>query len=418
MGIFPEENALKPSSQGNIAYGEEYTKRMKFYIQMILISVFSLSAIGLAFVLSSTYSISLKRFGNPFVLFLKQVLWVSIGLIAMFIFTKIDTSVYNRLIKLILLFGIIIGILPFIPGIGKHKGEAYRWINLGILNVSASEVIKMVLIVYVSVLLSRKKDKINFFNVFLPIFIVAILFFVIVSLQLDISMAFLILTSSVITMYIGGIPLIQIFLTAAVSFVFLLILCERFPYIQNRILAFLDPWSDPFGKGYHFIYMTKSFQNGLLGVGIGNGIIKEKYLPEPHTDSIFSVIGEETGIVGVLTVLTLIVVFFFYSLKLATEREDIYRGSLIIGFSSIISVWGLVSILVNVGLLPPTGTNLPLVSYGGANVLTSLVGVGIIYRCYKELTLHSKYPIQIHPPKRPENQRPSKVATTTTQLKL
>lgn len=366
---------------------ESIQKSTSFYIQMIMISTFSLITIGLAFILSSTYTLSLSRFGNPLSLFLKQLFWVGIGTILMYIFTKIDTSLYSKLVKFLLILGIIVGILPFIPGIGKAKGEALRWINLGFLTISSSEVIKVITIIYISVVLSRKKEKKNFLNVFLPLFIIVTLFFILVSLQLDLSMAFLILTVSIILMFVGGVPLTQILLTVIVSSIFIfLFLGEKFTYLQSRITGFLDPWSDPFGKGYHYIYMIKSFQSGLLGKGIGNGIIKDKYLPEPHTDSIFAVISEETGLLGSITVIILIVILFYYSLKLASEINDNYKSLLIIGFSSTIAIWGLVNILVNIGLMPPTGTNLPLISYGGANMITSLIGIGIIYRCYREFT--------------------------------
>ncbi len=367
----------------------ESVKRAFFYVQMVFISAFSLIAIGLAFILSSTYSLSLQKFGSPFFLFIKQLMWVAVGIVFMYVFTKIDTSLYIKYVKLILLFGIIFSLLPFLPNLGKSRGDAFRWVNLGFISISASEVVKVILILYISVVLSKKRDKKSFFNSFLPMFIVSVLFFIIISLQLDVSMAFLILITSVIMMYVGGIPLFQIVLTVLVSSFFILFLGEKFPYIQNRVFAFLDPWSDPFGRGYHLIYMLKSFQSGIFGVGIGNGTIKLK-LPEAHTDSIFSVIGEEAGLFGVLLVILFMTLMFFYSLKLAMEVRSIYRSLLVIGFSSTVSIWGLVSILVNIGLLPPTGTNLPLLSYGGANLVTSLIGLGIIYRCYKEYVKDSK----------------------------
>lgn len=363
---------------------DNLSRELSFYIQMIIVVAFSLVVIGLTFILSSTYSISIQKYGNPFSLFLRQLLWVGVGILLMLVFSRIDTSLYSKFVKVILLIGIVVSLLPFVPGVGKARGDAYRWINLGILNVSSSEIVKMVLIIYISVVLSRKTDKKNFFSAFLPIFIVAVFFFGVISLQMDVSMAFLILLSSLVVMYVGGVPLTQIILTFIISLSFTFLVSDKLSYLHNRITAFLDPWSDPFGKGYHYIIMLKSFQNGIFGVGIGNGVIKDKYLPEAHTDSIFSVIAEETGIIGTLLVVFLIVMLFYYSIKLAVSIDDTYRSLLVIGFASIISIWGLVNILVNVGLLPPTGTNLPLVSYGGANIVTSFVALGIIYRCYKE----------------------------------
>lgn len=363
---------------------DNLSRELSFYIQMIIVVAFSLVVIGLTFILSSTYSISIQKYGNPFSLFLRQLLWVGVGILLMLVFSRIDTSLYSKFVKVILLIGIVVSLLPFVPGVGKARGDAYRWINLGILNVSSSEIVKMVLIIYISVVLSRKTDKKNFFSAFLPIFIVAVFFFGVISLQMDVSMAFLILLSSLVVMYVGGVPLTQIILTFIISLSFTFLVSDKLSYLHNRITAFLDPWSDPFGKGYHYISMLKSFQNGIFGVGIGNGVIKDKYLPEAHTDSIFSVIAEETGIIGTLLVVFLIVMLFYYSIKLAVSIDDTYRSLLVIGFASIISIWGLVNILVNIGLLPPTGTNLPLVSYGGANIVTSFVALGIIYRCYKE----------------------------------
>ncbi|MCS7298521.1 MAG: putative peptidoglycan glycosyltransferase FtsW [Spirochaetia bacterium] len=371
--------------QKNVGNLDDNLRReLSFYIQMVIVVAFSLVVIGLTFILSSTYSISIQRYGNPFSLFLRQLLWVGVGILLMLVFSRIDTSLYSKFVKVILLVGIVVSLLPFVPGVGKARGDAYRWINLGILNISSSEIVKMVLIIYISVILSRKMDKKNFFSVFLPIFIVAVFFFGVISLQMDVSMAFLILLSSLVVMYVGGVPLIQIILTFVVSLSFTFLVGDRLPYLHNRIIAFLDPWSDPFGKGYHYISMLRSFQNGIFGVGIGNGVIKDKYLPEAHTDSIFSVIAEETGIIGTLLVIVLIVMLFYYSIRLAVRINDTYRSSLVVGFASIISIWGLVNILVNIGLLPPTGTNLPLVSYGGANIITSFIALGIIYRCYKE----------------------------------
>lgn len=379
------ESATRLSSHSVQKTKTEFSK-LTYYVSGIVFSTFLLLIIGLTFVFSSSYSLSLNRYGNPFYIFFKQIIWVIIGLIMMFLFTKIDTNLYRKWLKMLVLLGIIVSILPFVPGLGKSKGEAVRWINLGIITLSSSEVIKLILPLYLSIVLSRKKDKKNFVDVFLPMFIVTVFFFLIVSMQLDLSSALLILITGVVVMYVGGIPLYQIVLTIMVSSLIVFFWGERYIYVQNRIFSFLDPWVDPFNRGYHYIYMLKSFQSGVFGKGLGNGIIKETSLPEPHTDSIFAVIGEETGLIGTTLILVFLVLIFFYSAKLAIEVNDNYKSTLIMGLASVISVWGIVNVFVNLGLLPPTGTNLPLVSYGGSNVVTSLIAVGIIYRIYKEET--------------------------------
>ncbi|MGC8870110.1 MAG: FtsW/RodA/SpoVE family cell cycle protein [Brevinematia bacterium] len=389
------ESVAKFTSHENKVKKE--TSKLTYYVYIIVFLCSSLLVIGLTFVFSASYSLSLNRYGNPFYVFFKQILWVIVGFMAMFIFTKVDTSLYKKWIKLIVFVGIIIGLLPFVPGIGKSKGEAMRWINLGFFTISSSEILKLVLPLYISVVLSRKENKKNFVKVFLPIFIVTIFFFLLISLQLDLSSALLVLATGVIVMYVGGVPLFQIVITIVFSSFFILFWGEKYVYIQNRIFSFLDPWSDPFNRGYHYIYMLKSFENGILGLGLGNGIIKEKYLPEPHTDSIFAVVGEETGLIGTMLILISLVLIFFYSAKLAVNVNDSYKSPLIIGLSSTISLWGVVNVLVNLGLLPPTGTSLPLISYGGSNVITSLIALGIIYRVYKEEVSPNKsnlYPVQ------------------------
>jgi len=302
----------------------------------------------------------------------------------MLVTMKIPTSFYSKYIKLIVLLGIIIGILPFIPGIGKSKGEAVRWVNFGLFSFSSSEVMKLALALYLPVVISRKGDTKNFFTSFLPLFIVTVTFFLMVSLQLDLSNAILMLGCALLVMFLGGVPLRHILITLFTSFVIIFLLSERFRYIQDRLFAFLDPWSDPFNKGYHTIQFLKVFSNGILGTGLGNGIIKEKYLPEPHTDSIFSVIIEETGLVGSLITIASLCMYFISSINLARLVADKYKVLLVFSISSLSVIWAIANIMVATLLIPPTGTNFPFLSYGGTNTIVSFMSVGIIYRVYIE----------------------------------
>jgi|GEM_PF-1260768 cell division protein FtsW len=358
--------------------------KVNFWMELFTISLSVLLIIGIVFSLSSSYSLSNRIYNNPFQIFLRQLLWFAIGILGMLITTRISTSFYSKYIKLIVLFGIIIGILPFIPGIGKGKGEAMRWVNLGVFSFSSSEVMKLILAIYLPVVISRKGDTKKFLNSFLPLFIVTVTFFFIVSLQLDLSNAILILVCAIILMFIGGIPLSHIVITLSTSLLMVFLWTEKFNYIQDRILAFVDPWSDPFNKGYHSIQFLKVFGNGIFGAGLGNGIMKEKYLPEPHTDSIFSVIVEETGLVGSLITIAALTIFFISAMKLASMVNDKYKSLLIVGMASLISIWAISNIMVATLIIPPTGTNFPFLSYGGTNTIVSFLSVGIIYRVYKE----------------------------------
>ena len=358
--------------------------KLNFWIEVFTISFITLVIIGVVFSLSASYALSNKLYNNPFFIFLKQLLWFALGIFAMLVTMKIPTSFYSKYIKLIVLLGIIIGILPFIPGIGKSKGEAVRWVNFGLFSFSSSEVMKLALAIYLPVVISRKGDTKNFFTSFLPLFIVTVTFFLMVSLQLDLSNAILMLGCALLVMFLGGVPLRHILITLFTSFVIIFLLSERFRYIQDRLFAFLDPWSDPFNKGYHTIQFLKVFSNGILGTGLGNGIIKERYLPEPHTDSIFSVIIEETGLVGSLITIASLCMYFISSINLARLVADKYKVLLVFSISSLSVIWAIANIMVATLLIPPTGTNFPFLSYGGTNTIVSFISVGIIYRVYIE----------------------------------
>ncbi len=340
--------------------------------------------LSLVFVYSSSCFISEKLYGDSLEITKKHVIWMFLGISAFFVFSKVDTSIYKKYIKQILALGIIIGLLPFIPGVGKMRGEAIRWINLGFISINTSELIKIVLVLYISSVISIKKDKRSFLRTFLPIFIVTVTFFVIISFQLDISTAFLIFLTAVIVMYVSEIPIRYIILTTLAIAIFLYLWIPNLSYIQARLVSFVDPWSDPFNKGYQSIMFMESFGNGAMGVGIGNGVLKNGRIPEPHTDSLFAVITEEIGFIGGIFVVLLYAIFFILSLKAGRKMNDPYRSPMVIGFASMISVWSLGQIAVVSGVLPPTGVNLSFLSYGGANMLTSCIVLAIIYRSILE----------------------------------
>ncbi len=377
-----EKKALRDLSSSKVKPID--ASKLSFWVEVFTISFSALVIIGVVFSLSSSYALSNKLYNNPFFIFLRQLLWFGLGLLVMLITMKVPTSFYSRYVKFIVLLGIIVGILPFIPGLGKSKGEAIRWVNLGLFSFSSSEVMKLSLAIYLPVVISRKSDTKNFFTSFLPLFIVTVTFFFIVSLQLDLSNAVLMLGSALLVMFLGGIPLRHILITLFTSLVIIFLLSEKFRYIQDRLFAFLDPWSDPFDKGYHTIQFLKVFSNGVLGTGLGNGIIKERYLPEPHTDSIFSVIIEETGLVGSLITIISLVMYFVSAINLARLVNDKYKALLVFSMASLIVIWAIANMMVATLLIPPTGTNFPFLSYGGTNTVISFVSVGIVYRVFIE----------------------------------
>lgn len=346
----------------------------------LLISVLILSIFGLLMIYSASNVWSEYKYNDPYKFIKNQLLFFLIGLIIIYIITKIDINFIKKNSNNILFICFILLVLVLIPGIGKVRNGSRSWFGIGPLGIQPSEFAKLGLIIYTSKYLSSN-DKIikNIKTGLLPLFTIILIFALLIMLEPDFgTMMVIILTLSVL-IYISGPNLkffIKLGLIGLLAITGLIIIA---PYRMKRIVSFLNPWSDPLGSGFQVIqslYAISPFS--LLGTGFNSSVQKNFYLPEPQTDFIFSIIAEEFGIVGSLFVITCFAYIFYRSIKISLKQTDLFKKYLSFGLSFGIILQASLNLAVVTNLIPCTGITLPFLSYGGSSLLISMISIGLI----------------------------------------
>lgn len=363
MKINPDEKDLKNAP--------DYT---------ILYTVLILCGFGLVMVLSASYIISLDSVGDAFFYFRRQAFWVILGLLGMLVTANINYWKWKKIAPYLLLFNFILLALVFVPGLGIEVNEARRWIGLGGMTLQPSEFTKLALVIFTAAFLSKKNINIKDFwnSSFIPLIFLGASFLLIIA-QPDMGTALAISIIVIVIIFAAGVPvkhIVSLALLSIPAFVYL-VLVE--PYRLRRIFSFLDPWEDPLETGYHIIQSLYALgPGGLFGVGLGQSRQKLYYLPEPQNDFIFSVIGEELGFLGAVTVILLFFILIWRGLSIALNTPDVFSSLLAVGLISIVAVQTLINIGVVTGSIPITGINLPFVSAGGSSLFFIMCAMGIL----------------------------------------
>lgn len=351
----------------------------------LLISVLILSIFGLLMIYSASNIWSEYKYNDPYKFIKNQLLFFIIGLILIYIITKIDINFIKKNSNNILLICFILLILVLIPGIGKVRNGSRSWFGIGPLGIQPSEFAKLGLIIYTSKYLSSN-DKIikNIKTGLLPLFTIILIFALLIMLEPDFgTMMVIILTLSVL-IYVSG-PNLKFFIKLAmIGLLAITGLIIIAPYRMKRIVSFLNPWSDPLGSGFQVIqslYAISPFS--LLGTGFNSSIQKNFYLPEPQTDFIFSIIAEEFGIIGSIFVITCFAYIFYRSIKISLKQTDLFKKYLSFGLSFGIILQASLNLAVVTNLIPCTGITLPFLSYGGSSLLISMISIGLILNISK-----------------------------------
>ena len=347
---------------------------------IIILTIMSLLMIGLVMVLSASSIRSFNMFGSSFYFFKRQLITVGIGLIAMFILMKIDYHLYKKLSKIILFGTFLLLVIVLIPGIGQFRGGSRRWIDLGLFGFQPSGVAKLGIIIYFSHYLSKKRDQLDdFFNGILPALIILGAVFFLILIEPDLGTAITIVINSFILIFVAGAKILHMTFLGFTGSIAILYFIFSSDYRRERFTAFLNPWEDPLDSGYHIIQSLLALgTGGFFGVGIGNSKQKFLYLPEPGTDFIFAVLGEELGFLGVFIVIILYLLFFWRGIRTAYRAPDLFGTLLAIGITSMIIIQVFINIGVVSATIPVTGITLPFISYGGSSLLVMLSGVGIL----------------------------------------
>ncbi|MGL5956114.1 MAG: putative lipid II flippase FtsW [Brevinema sp.] len=345
-----------------------------FYLYCIFV------VIGLIFMYSvSRYSGRALNFTDN-AIFIKQFFFALISAFSMLIFAQLDYRLTRVVIKPLFFLSLFLLILVFIPGIGLQIGLARRWINLHFLSFNPSEFAKITLIIYLAHIFVKKHENIaNFVSGLLPPLILVALVFGIILLQSGFSIGAIIVIVMFTMIFAGGASLRHIFSIILLTIPILILAIWNVTYRKDRILAYLDPWRDPSGIGYQSIESLRALAHGgFFGVGLGNSIQKISRLPAAHTDFIFAIIIEEVGLWGGLILMGLFMWFFREGLRVAFRIEDPYGRLLSFGITTLIITHALLNMMINMGLLPPTGVSLPFISYGGSSFVMLSIAIGIL----------------------------------------
>jgi cell division protein FtsW len=355
----------------------------------LLLPIMLLVSFGIVMVGSASIAVAESQGVSSSHYLIRHIVYLCLGIGLASSFRIIPVAFLERVCRPMLLLAALLLLLVFVPGLGYSVNGSMRWLRLGIVNFQVVEAVKVMVIIYMAGYLVRKSEMIRtrFFDTCKPLILAAILS-VILLLQPDMGSA------AVITAIIGG----MIWLAGAAwrhLMVLVAITLPAFgwaamePYRLRRIISFMDPWADPFNSGFQLTQALIAVGRGeVFGVGLGASIQKLFYLPEAHTDFIFAVLAEEFGLLGVILVLGLfmLLVTRIMSIGMMAHRNDRpFAGNLAFGVGLWIGLQALVSIGVNLGVLPTKGLTLPLISSGGSSLLMTFLALGIVFRIRYEL---------------------------------
>ncbi|RMD99227.1 MAG: putative lipid II flippase FtsW [Deltaproteobacteria bacterium] len=348
--------------------------------ERLLLSTIVLVAFGLVMVLSSSFILAERNLGDGYAYFKKQLLFVAMGLALILLVRRIPYELYARLVYPLTFGAILLLCALYLPGFGLRINGARRWLDFGFFRFQPSEAAKIAMIVYLAHSLTKKADRRHTFTYgFLSHLLLPGVMLLFIIEEPDFGSVMIMSLVAGVMLFAGGVR-IRYLLAAGVAVtpaIVYLVMAEG--YRLRRILVFLDPFKDPLGDGYQIIHSLMSFAaGGTFGVGLGAGQQKLFFLPDPHTDFIFAIIGEELGLLGVLFVLLLFIAFIRNGLRVARWAPDPFAGHLAFGLTILIGIEAFVNMGVTLSLLPTKGLPLPFISYGGSSMLMSLLAVGIL----------------------------------------
>ncbi|MCK5912291.1 MAG: putative lipid II flippase FtsW [Desulfuromusa sp.] len=346
----------------------------------LLLLTVCLTCIGVVMVYSSSAIMAADKFHDGFYFLKRQLVYAVIGFVLMAVATYFNYKNWRKLAVISLLGSIALLAMLFIPGFGVRVGGAMRWLRLPGLTVQPAELVKLTLVLYLAHSLTRKKEKVrSLLKGYLPYMIVLGVLLLMLLKQPDLGSAMIIAGVALAMLIVAGVRWRYLLPTILMTLPVVYFLIMQVDYRRRRIMAFLDPWDDPFDTGFQIIQSLVAFgKGGILGQGLGIGEQKLFYLPEAHTDFIFSVIGEELGLVGVLVVAGLFLMLILCGIRIALQCQDPFGRNLAFGLSFLLGLEAFVNLSVCMGLLPTKGLALPFVSYGGTSLVVSLIAVGIL----------------------------------------
>ncbi|MDR1701190.1 MAG: stage V sporulation protein E [Sporomusaceae bacterium] len=347
---------------------------------VIFFAVLCLLGFGVVMVYSASAVSAYVNYDDSYYFLKRQILWAALGLSIMLAVMHLDYHIWRKLAKPIMVLTLIMLALVLVPGLGKVVNGARRWLGFGVYYLQPSEIAKLSMVLFCSATLAAAQEKIKSFTKgLLPQLLLLLLIFGLILKEPDLGTGLVIASTAFLLLFAAGAKVSHLFSLGAVGVSGIVAAIIAEPYRMKRILAFSDPWSDPLNSGYHIIQSLYALgSGGLFGVGLGRSREKFLYLPEPHTDFIFAILGEELGFIGTAAVLILFFLFLWRGFKIAMSAPDIFGSLLAAGITSMIIMQAMMNIAVVTASMPVTGIPLPFISFGGSALVFTLVGVGIL----------------------------------------
>jgi cell division protein FtsW len=358
-----------------------------------------IAGIGLVMVASASVSIAHRSHLPDLFYFWKQASSLLFGVVCAWLVTLIPLRLFERFSTVLLLVGALLLAAVLVPGVGHEVNGAMRWLRFGPVAFQASEAVKLAVIIYVAAYLVRHHEQVrsDFVGFIKPVGVVTVIAALLL-LEPDYGAAVVLFSTALGMLFLGGVPLLRFFLWGIVAVSTLACLAVMVPYRMLRLMAFMDPWADPYDSGFQLTQALIAFGRGeWFGVGLGNGIQKLFYLPEAHTDFVFAVLGEELGLAGTLAIIVLFMfliwrIFFIGGLA---ERKGMRFGAYIAyGIGLLIGLEAFINMGVNIGLLPTKGLTLPLMSYGSNSIIMICIALGFVQRVAKESSACADGPLR------------------------
>lgn len=346
---------------------------------VLSISLLVLVCIGVVMVYSASSASALLSDENPSGMLLRQGAFALVALIAFAVCARVDPGLILRLGRPAVLVSLALLVVVLVPGFGIEANGARSWLGLGPVQMQPSELAKLALIVWLAGYLARNAHRLDTFDALKKPIGIMIAMGVLLVMEPDLGTTIVLLSTAFVMLVLAGVPGRVLGLLAGAAAALTAVAIVAAPYRMARFTSFIDPWSDPEGRGFQVTQAQLALgSGGVSGVGLGNGLQKVNYLPEAHTDMIVATIGEELGLVGVLGVIALLGAVIWSGYRIAIAAPDLRLRLMAGGLVSLISIQAIVNLGAVLGLLPVTGVPLPFVSYGGSSLVVLTAASGIL----------------------------------------
>jgi len=352
---------------------------------VLLLAALIILCLGLIMVASTSVSIADKNAAQPFYYFIRQSIYAGVGILAGLIVFRVPLSVWMKSGPMLIVVSVVLLLMLFLPGVGREVNGSIRWLAFGSVNIQVSEIVKLFLVIYLSGYLVRHQDSVRteFGGFFRPLLVLVIIV-TLLMFQPDYGASVVMLATAMCLMWLGGVRLFQYLLLLLFVVTAFAIMAIVSPYRMERLTSFLNPWADPFNSGFQLTQALIAIGRGeFFGVGLGASVQKLFYLPEAHTDFLFSVLAEELGLIGAVSVIalfTIIILRAFRIGRIAEQNNEPFAGYMAYGIGIWVGLQAYINIGVNMGILPTKGLTLPLMSYGGSSLVIMCIAIALLLR--------------------------------------